>query len=127
MASITAITGDFFAACETGGGKPAGLTALQMRIRRTSRTACWHKTLRNTRIDEGINDDYADGSYEMKSLLLIPATQRRCLRCLFRVLIPVRVVRASRPQKTTSDYVYVMQFTGDKISHYEKIGILEWH
>ena len=42
----------------------------------------------------------------------------------FRVLIPVPVVRASLTgKKTTSDYVYVMQFNGDKISHMTKI----WH
>ena len=74
-------------------------------------------------LDEGTNDDYAGRRYEVKSFATDRAQQRRCLRCLFGYSYRSRSsVRADR-QKTTSDYVYVMQFTGDKISHMTKI----WH
>ena len=65
-----------------------------------------------------------DGSYEVKSVATdTERNKRRCLRCLFGYSYRSRSsVRADR-QKTTSDYVYVMQFTGDKISHMTKI----WH
>jgi hypothetical protein len=102
MASITAVASDFFAACETGkrweGCKtyraPNATFAAQAEplagIKTLAEYADWMK---------GLMTSVPDGSYEVRSLATIASETTSLPTMSFRVLIPVPVVRASRPEK----------------------------
>jgi hypothetical protein len=78
------------------------------------------KHLRNTSDwMKGLMTIMRDGSDEVKSF----ATDTDCLRCLSGTHTGSGGPCEPTGKKTTSDYVYMMQFTGDKISHVTKI----WH
>ena len=127
MASITAIAKDFFAACETGKGweackaycTPNATFAAQAEpladIKTLAEYTDWMK---------GLMTIMPDGSYEVKSF----ATDTERNNVAAYAVFSGTHTGAGGPceptgKKTTSDYVYVMQFTGDKISHMTKI----WH
>jgi len=127
MASISAIANDFFAACETGKGwevcktycAPNATFAAQAEpladIKTLAEYADWMK---------GLMTIMPDGSYEVKSF----ATDTERNNVAAYAVFSGTHTGPGGPceptgKKTTSDYVYVMQFTDDKISHMTKI----WH
>jgi hypothetical protein len=102
MASITAIASDFFAACETGKGwegcktycAPNATFAAQAEplagIKTLAEYADWMK---------GLMTIMPDGSYEVKCFATDTERNNVAAYAVFRVLIPVPVVRVSRPAK----------------------------
>ena len=102
MASITAIANDFFTACETGKGweackaycSPSATFAAQAEplagIKTLAEYTDWMK---------GLMTILPDGSYEVKSFATDTERNNVAAYASFRVLIPVPVVRASRPAK----------------------------
>ncbi|MFH0299516.1 ester cyclase [Bradyrhizobium sp. 31Argb] len=127
MASITAIAKDFFAACETGKGweickiycAPDASFAAQAEplagIKTLAEYTDWMK---------GVMTTLPDGSYQVKSF----ATDTERNNVAAYAVFSGTHTGPGGPceptgKKTNSDYVYVMQFTGDKISHMTKI----WH
>jgi predicted ester cyclase len=127
MASITTIANDFFAACETGKGwevcrtycAPNATFAAQAEPLAGMKTladyADWMK---------GLMTIMPDGSYEVKSFATDAERNNVAAYAVFSGTHtgPGGPVEPTG-KKVTSDYVYVMQFTGDKISHMTKI----WH
>ena len=125
MASITAIANDFFAACETGKGwevcktycAPNATFAAQAEplagIKTLAEYADWMK---------GLMTIMPDGSYEVKSF----ATDAERNNVAAYAVFSGTHTGPGGPceptgKKTASDYVYVMQFTDDTISHMTKI------
>jgi len=127
MASITVVAKDFFAACETGKGwevcrtycTPNATFAAQAEplaeIKTLAEYADWMK---------GLMTIMPDGSYEVKSFA---TDSERNNVAAYAVFSGTHTGPGGQCEptgkKTTSDYVYVMQFAGDKISHMTKI----WH
>ena len=127
MASITSIANDFFAACETGKGwegckaycAPNATFAAQAEplvgIKTLAEYTDWMK---------GLMTNLPDGSYEVRSFAT--DTERNNVSA-YGVFSGTHTGPGGpcepTGKKTNSDYVYVMQFTGDKISHMTKI----WH
>jgi predicted ester cyclase len=122
MASITATANEFFVACETGKGwevckaycAPNATFAAQAEpladIKTLAEYADWMK---------GVMTTMPDGSYEVKSF----ATDVAAYAVFSGTHTGPGGPCEPTGKKTTSDYVYVMQFTGDKITHMTKI----WH
>jgi predicted ester cyclase len=127
MPSITAIADKFFAACETGKGweackaycAPNATFEAQAEpladIKTLAEYADWMK---------GLTDIMPDSRYEVKSF----ATDTERNNVAAYAVFSGTHTGTGGPceptgKKTASDYVYVMQFTGDKISHMTKI----WH
>ena len=127
MASITAIANDFFAACETGKGWEAckAYCTANATFPAQAEPLADIKTLAEyTDWMKGLMTILPDGSYEVRSFATDTERNNVAAYAVFSGThtgagCPCRAYR----QKTTSDYVYVMQFTGDKISHMTKI----WH
>jgi predicted ester cyclase len=117
MPSITAIANDFFAACETGKGweackvycSPNATFAAQAEplagIKTFAEYTDWMK---------GLMTIMPDGSYEVKSFAI--DTERNNVAA-YGVFSGTHTGPGGpcepTGKKTTSDYVYVMQFTGD--------------
>ena len=127
MASITAIANDFFAACETGKGweackaycTPNATFAAQAEPLADINTLAGY-----TDWMQGLMTIMPDGSYEVKSF----ATDTERNNVAAYAVFSGTHTGSGGPceptgKKTNTDYVYVMQFTGDKISHMTKI----WH
>jgi predicted ester cyclase len=124
MASITVIANDFFAACETGKGwetckaycAPNATFAAQAEplvgIKTLAEYTDWMK---------GLMTIMPDGSYEVRSFAT--DTERNNVAA-YGVFSGTHTGPGGpcepTGKKTTSDYVYVMQFTGDKISHIDE-------
>ena len=130
MASITSVAKDFFAACDAGKGwdackkycRPDAGFAAQAEplgdIRTLQQYADWMK---------GLMGILPDGRYEVKSL----ATDAERNNVLI-----LGVFHGSHPgpggpvpptgKKTTTDYVYLLEFDGDKISRMTKIWNAGW-
>ena len=127
MALITAIANDFFAACETGKGWEACKTycAPNATFAAQAEPLVGIKTLAEyTDWMKGLMTIMPDGSYKVKSF----ATDTERNNVAAYAVFSGTHTGPGGPceptgKKTTSDYVYVMQFTGDKISHMTKI----WH
>ena len=102
MASITAIANDFFAACETGKGWEAckAYCAPNATFAAQAEPLADIKTLAEyTDWMKGLMTIMPDGSYEVKSFATDTERNNVAAYGVFRVLIPVPVVRASRPAK----------------------------
>ena len=127
MAPITAIAKDFFAACETGKGwevckaycTPNATFAAQAEplagVTTLAQYTDWMK---------GLMTIMPNGSYEVKSF----ATDAERNNVAAYGVFSGTHTGAGGPcpatgKSTRTDYVYVMQFKGDKISHMTKI----WH
>jgi predicted ester cyclase len=127
MASITTTANDFFKACETGKGwdgcksycRPNATFSAQAEplanVKTLAEYADWMK---------GLLTIMPDGSYEVKSF----ATDDERNNVAAYAVFTGTHTGPGGPceptgKKTSSDYVYVMQFSGDKISHMTKI----WH
>jgi predicted ester cyclase len=127
MASITAIARDFFTACETGKGwevckaycTPAATFAAQAEplagVTTLAQYTDWMK---------GLMTVLSNAKYEVKSFAT--DTDRNNVAA-YGVFSGTHTGPggpcAPTGKSTRTDYVYVMQFTGDKISHMTKI----WH
>ncbi len=126
MSNITAIAHDFFAACETGKGwagcqayctPNASFAAQSEALADISTLAAYCDWM------QGLMTVLTDGSYEIKSFAT--DTERNNVAA-YGVFSGTHLAGGPVPptgKKATADYVYVMQFTGDKISHMTKI----WH
>lgn len=126
MPSITATAKDFFAACETGKGwdvckaycTPDATFAAQaeplMDVKSLAAYTDWMK---------GLMTVLTDASYEVKSFATDAERHNVTAYGIFSGTHLAGGPIAPTGKKTVTDYVYVMQFTGDKISHMTKI----WH
>lgn len=127
MADITAIASNFFEACETGQGwehcsafcTPSATFAAQAEpladITTLSAYTDWMKALLTF---------VPDGRYEIKSFATDEARQNVCAYGVFSGTHSGEGGPCPPTHKSIStDYVYVMQFDGDKIVHMTKI----WH
>jgi predicted ester cyclase len=127
MASILDIANDFFAACETGKGwegckaycKPEATFSAQ------AEPLAEYKTLQQyTEWMKGLLTILQDGRYEVKSFAV---DAKRNNVSAYGVFSGTHTGQGGpvppTGKRTTSDYVYVMEFDGDKIRHMTKI----WH
>ena len=126
MPSITTIAKDFFAACETGKGwevckaycTPDATFAAQaeplLDVKSLAAYTDWMK---------GLMTVLTDASYEVKSFATDAERHNVTAYGIFSGTHLAGGPIAPTGKKTVTDYVYVMQFTGDKISHMTKI----WH
>ena len=125
MASITATAKDFFDACETGKGWEAckayctgdATFAAQAEpladVKTLAQYADWMK---------GLFTPLPNGSYEVKSFATDAERNNVSAYAVFSGTNTGPGGPGAPTGKTThSDYVYVMQFMGDKISHMTKI------
>lgn len=122
--SITEIAKAFFAACETGKGwdgcrshcSPNATFAAQAEpladIRTLEAYTEWMK---------GLLTVLTDGSYVVKSFATDEERQNVCAYGVFSGTHLSGGPMAPTGKITQTDYVYVMQFTGDRISHMTKI------
>jgi predicted ester cyclase len=130
MASITSVAKDFFAACDAGKGweackkycRPDAGFAAQAEalgdIRTLQQYADWMK---------GLMGILPDGRYEVKSL----ATDAERNNVLIYGVFHGSHTGPGGPvpptgKKTTTDYVYLLEFDGDKISRMTKIWNAGW-
>ncbi len=127
MTPITAIAGKFFEACETGKGwdgckaycKPDATFAAQaeplLGVKSLSEYADWMK---------GLMTFMPDAQYAIKSFA---TDEERNNVSAYGVFTATHTGQGGplppTGKKTTTDYVYVMEFEGDKITHMTKI----WH
>ena len=126
MPSITETAQAFFAACEAGKGwsvcsawcTPDATFAAQ------AEPLAGVTTLRQyTDWMQGLMTVLTDATYEVKSFAT-DATRNNV--CAYGVFSGTHLAGGPCPptgRRTTTDYVYVMQFSGGKISHMTKI----WH
>jgi predicted ester cyclase len=130
MSAITTIARQFFDACETGKGwegcrafctPDASFTAQADPLAdvRTLRDYCdWMK---------GVLSFMPDGRYEVKSFA---TDDQRNSVCAFGVFSATHTGQGGPVPPTgksmTTDYVYVMEFAGDKILHMSKIWNAGW-
>ena len=127
MPSITATAHDFFAACEAGKGweacraycTPDASFAAQAEplagVTTLAQYTDWMK---------GLMAILPDGRYEVKSFATDAERQNVAAYGVFSgTHTGPGGPCAPTGKSTRTDYVYVMQFTGDKISHMTKI----WH
>lgn len=130
MASISAISQRFFEACETGKGwegcqaycTPDASFAAQaepLANVKTLREYCdWMK---------GLLTFMPDGRYTVKSFATDEARSNVSAYGVFQATHTGEGGPCPPTGKsTTTDYVYVMQFTGEKISHMTKIWNAGW-
>ena len=127
MASITEIAGKFFEACETGKGwegckqycKPAATFSAQAEPLAEMGTLQQY-----TEWMKGLLTPIPDGRYEVKSFA---TDEKRNSVCAYAVFSGTHTGQGGpcppTGNRVNSDYVYVMEFDGDKIRHMTKI----WH
>lgn len=127
MASITAIARDFFAACESG----KGWEACQRYCRPDATFSAQAepladvKTLQQyTEWMKGLLTFIPDGRYEVRSFA---TDEERTNVCAYGVFFGTHTGQGGPCPPTgksvATDYVYVMEFEGDRIRHMTKI----WH
>ena len=127
MTSITEIAMQFFTACETGKGwegckaycRPDASFAAQAEpladVRALQQYADWMK---------GLMTILPDGRYEVKSFATDAGRKNVCAYGVFSGTHRGQGGPCPPTGKSTkTDYVYVMEFDGDKIKHMTKI----WH
>jgi len=127
MASITEIAKEFFAACEAGKGweackaycKPDATFSAQAEpladVRTLQQYTDWMK---------GLMTILPDGRYEVKSFATDGERKSVCAYGVFSGTHRGQGGPCPPTGKSTkTDYVYVMEFDGDKIRHMTKI----WH
>jgi predicted ester cyclase len=127
MESITQIASKFFTACESGKGwdgcsaycKPEAAFSAQ------AEPLADVKTLKQyTEWMKGLLTILPDGNYELKAFAT--DAERNCV-CAYAVFSGTHRGQggpcAPTGKSTKSDYVYVMEFDGEKIRHMTKI----WH
>ena len=127
MMTITTIAEAFFEACETGKGWDAcsAYCTPMATFSAQSEPLLGTKTLADyTNWMKGLMTVLPDARYEVKSFATDEKRNNVCAYGVFRATHtgPGGPVPPTG-QSTTTDYVYVMQFEGDKIVHMTKI----WH
>jgi predicted ester cyclase len=125
MASITAVAEAFFAACEAGKGWEAcsAYCTPNATFRAQAEPLLEVKTLaRYTDWMKGMMIVLPDGHYEVKSFATDTARNNVAVYGVFHCTHtgPGGPVQPTG-RRTSTDYVYVMQFEGDKIAHLTKI------
>lgn len=126
MATITDIAADFFMACETGKGW-AGCSAYCTPGATFSAQA--EPLAEMTTLEEytgwmqGLLTVLTDGSYEIKSFGTDAARQNVAVYAVFTGTHLAGGPCPPTGKTVHADYVYVMQFEGDRIAHMTKI----WH
>jgi ketosteroid isomerase-like protein len=126
MTSITERAAAFFAACETGQGwaECGAYCTPDATFVAQAEPLTEIKTLQQyTEWMKGLLTVLTDGRYEVKSFATDVERQNVCA---FGVFTGTHLAGGPCPptKKTTrTDYVYVMQFQGEKIAHMTKI----WH
>ena len=126
MAPITAVAKDFFAACETGKGWDTckGWCTPNASFAAQAEPLADVKTLEAyTDWMKGLMTVLTDASYEVKSFATDAERHNVAAYGVFSGTHLAGGPIAPTGKKTVTDYLYVMQFTGDKISHMTKI----WH
>ena len=130
MSNIAAIAQHFFDACETGKGwagcqafctADASFTAQAEPLAGVTTLAGYANWM------QGLLGFMPDGRYEVRSFATDEARQNVCAYGVFSATHtgqggPLPPTGRS----TVTDYVYVMQFQGDKISHMTKIWNAPW-
>jgi len=130
MTDITRVAGDFFAACETGKGwqackaycTPSATFVSQAEpladVRSLEQYADWMK---------GLLTFIPNGSYQVKSFATDSERKNVCAYGVFSGTHSGPGGPCPPTGKSTStDYVYVMEFEGDKIRHMTKIWNAGW-
>jgi len=130
MATITAIAREFFAACETGKGwegckaycRPDATFSAQAEpladVRSLAQYADWM---------QGLLGFIPNGSYDVKSFATDDERKSVCAYAVFSGTHSGPGGPCPPTGKSTStDYVYVMEFEGDKIRHMTKIWNAGW-
>jgi predicted ester cyclase len=129
MASIDKVATQFFDACETGKGweackafcKPDATFSAQAEpladLRTLQEYATWMK---------GLMGMMPDGNYDVKSFATDAARGNVTAYAVFSGTHTGQGGPPPTGKKTSSDYVYCMQFDGDKISHMTKIWNAGW-
>ena len=127
MESITAIAGKFFEACETGRGWQGCKEYCKADATFSAQAeplAQIHSLQDYTEWMKGLMTFMPDGRYEVKSFA---TDQERKNVCAYGVFYGTHSAPGGPCPPTgksvKSDYVYVMEFDGDKIRHMTKI----WH
>jgi ketosteroid isomerase-like protein len=126
MASITETAKAFFDACETGKGWEAckAYCSPDATFAAQAEPLVDVKTLEQyTDWTKGLMSVLTDATYEVKSFAT--DTERNNV-CAYAVFSGTHLAGGPVPptgKSTKSDYVYVMQFSGDRIVHMTKI----WH
>ncbi len=127
MEPITAIAGKFFEACETGKGWQGCREYCKADATFSAQAeplAQIHSLRDYTEWMKGLMTFMPDGRYEVKSFATDP--DRRSV-CAYGVFCGTHSAPGGPCPPTgksvRSDYVYVMEFDGDKIRHMTKI----WH
>jgi len=129
MASIAAIAERFFEACETGKGWEACKTYCKP----DATFSCQAEPLAEVRTLQGYTDwmrgmlgILPDGRYELKSFA---ADDKRNTITAFAVFHGTHTGAGGPPptgKSISSDYVYAMEFDGDRIRHMTKIWNSGW-
>jgi predicted ester cyclase len=129
MASIAAIAERFFEACETG----KGWDACKAYCKPEATFSCQAEPLAEVRTLQGYTDwmkamlgIMPDGRYELRSFA---ADDKRSTITAFAVFHGTHTGTGGPPptgKSTRTDYVYAMEFDGDKIRHMTKIWNSSW-
>lgn len=124
MSSITEIAQAFFAACEAGQGWTAcrAYCAADATFAAQAEPLADVRTLQQyTDWMQGLMTVLTDATYEVKSFATDTARNNVCA---YGVFTGTHLAGGPVPptgKRTSTDYVYVMQFAGDKIVHMTKI------
>src|SRR3954471_1143150 len=125
MAAITEIAHHFFEACESGKGWEgcAQFCTENAAFSAQAEPLADTKTLRDyTEWMKGLLSFMPDGRYEVRSFATDEQRRNVCAYGVFRATHSGQGGPLPPTGKnTTTDYVYVMQFDGDKICHMTKI------
>jgi predicted ester cyclase len=130
MPTIAETARKFFEACETGGGWDAckSYCTADATFSAQAEPLADVKTLEGyAEWMKGLLTFVPDGRYSLKSFATDPTTNSVCAYAVFSGTHtgeggPV----APTGKSTDSDYVYVMEFDGDKIRHMTKIWNAGW-
>lgn len=130
MANITEVAKQFFEACETG----KGWTTCSAYCTVSASFSAQAEPLQDVRTLEGYTEwmkglltFMPDGRYELKSFATDAARGSVCAYAVFSATHTGQGGPCPPTGKrTTTDYVYVMEFAGDKISHMTKIWNAGW-
>jgi predicted ester cyclase len=130
MSGITAVAEGFFAACETGKGWEgckAYCTPDASFVAQSEPLANVHTLQAYADWMKGLLTFMPDGRYEVKSFATDEARQNVCAYGVFSATHSAEGGPCPPTGKsTTTDYVYVMEFDGDKIKHMTKIWNAPW-
>jgi predicted ester cyclase len=127
MGSITSVAEAFFTACETGKGWAACSPYCTPDATFSAQAEPLHEVKTLAQYTDWMKDMLTvlpDGHYEVKSFATDAARNNVCVYAVFHGTHtgpggPV----APTGRRISTDYVYAMQFQGDKIIHMTKI----WH